>query len=275
VYTNQIRIFFISCILTLSLKAEEAGPWVGELFQGLLEIKGMHTESHSLDTSRGVVKKKLHNDATSASLGFTPSPNEDIGLELNLAATQKYSYGFDSIQARYSYFWLDDLQNDPISFATRYKVSATTARRARDVSSKNHAPLEMAFAALVGKEFVFTQDSFIQAWFDAGIGIGSTGSPWLKGDFHLGYTYERHRLSLFYSVEKCLSNGVLSHTDTFRSWSHVGYQYTEVGASYRFKDVGYGLVYFQVSKRIQAHMCQRNSTTVMLGIVLPLNIFDV
>jgi len=252
--------------------AEETGPWVGELFQGLLEIKEIHTESKSLDTSDGVTKKKLHNDTTSASLGFAPSPNEDLGLELNLATTQKYSYGFDSIRAHYKYFWLDDLQNDPVSLATRYSVSATTARRVRDVSSTNHAPLEACFAALVGKEFVFTQDSFIQAWLDAEIGLGSTGSPWLKGTFHLGYTYANHRMSLFYSAEKCLSNGVLSHVDTFRSWSHVGYRYKEAGASYCFKDTGYGSVYLQVSKRIQAHMCQRNSTSVTLGIVLPLNI---
>ena len=256
------------------LTASSQTPWVGELFECEAQISQSRQESKQLDTTRGTISKRLHNDMTKAYLGCAFTTEDEIALELSCAKTVKKSYNFNAAKFRYTYQPLHDLQYDPISLSVSAIFSLSPRARVRDLSSQNDAPLEGALQVALGKEFGFTKSGFLRTWIRGAAQANFPGSPSLLADGRLEYIlHKNHTFGLSYDMQKGMSSKKLQSAESFSSWSKIGYMFQEIGAHYSYKKTGYGTLLAQVSKRFYAKYAAKDSHHISLSLIIPFSFF--
>lgn len=256
--------------LSSKLAALQNEPWLGNWLEFEATLSESHTSSSRLETKKGVRRKLLHRDATAVQLEFTQKENLSWELELDLAKTQKKGYGFDALKADIRYQFLNDLRGDPVTFTLQAIGSLSTPSRVRDLSSQQHGVCDIEARLVAGREFIIDEENFYKAWGYLSSGIASSGSPWVGAQAHFGKVFcKNHLLDLFFSVEKGLSSEKLRSPHHFHSWSRIGYQYEELGLSYKLKRLGTGTFYVEGRKRLHARFCPKNSWSLTLGFTLP------
>lgn len=260
--------FFVFC--SVELLSLQNKPWLGNWLEFEASIYQTHVQSRTVDTASGAKHKFLHNDQTSASLEFMPYVDLSTELELNVAKTQKEPYGFESLKGACRYRLLNDLTGDDVSLTAGLVASLSTPARVKDLSSLAHGVFEVEARVALGREFALQEDGYYKAWGLVKSGIASSGAPWIGAEMHLERVFlQNHHIDLFLRAEKGLSSQRLHHLADFHSWSRIGYQYEELGLSYRLKEVALGSFYVEATTRLHARFCPKNSWSARVGFVLP------
>ncbi len=256
------------CLLTMQLSAD---PWLGNWleFEGILSQK--HTESRKVDTSRGVKDKKLYQEKTCAAIAFMPDPDISATFILDLAKTQKKSYGFDSLHAACQYRVLNDLVSDPVTLTLGLESALSTPSRVKDLSSNQHGVLDTKVSAYFGREFIIHKGNYYKPWALLYSGISSSGSPWIGFEAHIGkvFAHATQNVDLFFRSEKGLSSRKLGKISHFHSYSRIGYEYEEIGASYGYKEVGLGSLSLEGSYRLHARYAPNHTWSLSLTLQIP------
>ena len=142
------------CFLLLALPVMLGGqPWLGnwlEFDANLFQRVAQGSLHH----------KKLYQERTEALCAFMPEENLSVAVELDLAKTQKHSYGFDAIQGSIRYRLLNDLVGDAVSLTAGLKSALSTPSRVKDLSSLQHGVLDTELQLAVGKEFIIHAGNF-------------------------------------------------------------------------------------------------------------------
>ena len=257
-------------VITHGVYAVQSEPWLGNWLEFEATLDQSYTKSNSVDTTHGAKHHKLHSNKTHASIEFMPSVNMSVELELDLASTQKKSYGFDTFKTQSRYRVLNDLTGDPITLTGGLVMALSTPARVADLSSTQHGVFETDAYISLGRQFGITDNSYWKAWGLVNSGLASSGSPWLGAEVHVGRAWhEEHCIDVFFRAAKGLSDGRLHHVSHFHSWSRIGYRYTEAGLSYTLKKVGYGSLYVEASKRLSAQYCPKDTLNICLGVLIP------
>lgn len=263
-----MRAFLAVWLISSSLAAD---PWLGNWLEFEANVSESHTQSKSVDTVRGVKHKKLYQEKTTANLAFMPDVNMSAALSLDFAKTQKKEYGFDAARASFAYRILNDLVSDPVTLTARLESALSTPSRVKDLSSNQHGVLDTKASLAVGREFIIHEGNYYKPWAVLYSGIASSGSPWIGFEAHFGkvFSHASQALDLFFRAEKGLSSHKLFHLSHFHSYSRIGYEYEEIGASYSYKEVGLGSLYFEGTYHLHARYCPRHAWSVRLGLLIP------
>jgi len=265
------KLLLLFCILSLRLFSLEKQPWLGNWLEFEANLTQTHTESHTVDTTHGIVHKKLYADRTAASLEFMPNENLACEVELDLAKTQKKEYGFDAVKAACRYRLMNDLAGDPVSLTAGLTTSLSTPSRVKDMSTLQHGVLDTTLQLAVGREFVIHAGDYYKAWALAYSGLASSGSPWIGLEAHWGrvFSHETHAFDLFFRAEKGLSDHKLHKISQFHSYSRLDYQYEELGLCYTYKERGFGSLYIEATTRLHAKYCPRHTWSARVGLLIP------
>jgi len=267
-----MRARFIACFLFLTcpLLSLEQSPWLGNWLEFEGSIYQKHTQSRRVATSHGSEKDFLHSEKTVCSLEFMPLAELSCALELDLAKTQKKDYGFETCKTDVRYNILNDLTGDAVSLTTALGLSLSTPSRIKDLSSTEHAVFEGDLRVMCGREFGYSEEGLYRAWAMGLVGVGSSGSPWVKAKVHLEKEFkEHHRVSLFFTIERGLSSHRLHAVRNFHSYSRLGYEFEEVGINYTLKEIALGSLYIECTKRLHARFCPKASWSLELGFLIP------
>jgi hypothetical protein len=267
-----MKNFFIGiCLICMPLGALEREPWLGNWLEFEAALSQKHTQSHRVDTKRRVVHKKLYKEQTSAFIEFMPFEDFSAAAQLDLAKTQRHSYGFDRVAASCRYRLLNDLIGDPVTLALGLASSLSTPSRVKDLSSNQHGVFDTEARIAFGREFIIHEGNYSKVWCQLYSGLASSGDPWLGLEAHIGqvFSHEAQHLDLFFRAERGLASHKLRHLSRFHSYSRIGYEYEEVGLSYRYKEVGLGSLYAEATTRLHAHFCPKDAWSVRLGLLIP------
>lgn len=264
---KYIAALFICCS---SLSAADMSPWLGNLYEFEGAVQQEHRHSSHLATDDGIVSKKLHNNMTTFSIGFTPNQDVGVAAELICAQSQKFGYNFDALRGRVRYNVLDDLVDDPISLTAGLSGSIAPMRRVKDLSTQNHGHVEGQLDLAAGFEFGYADKSYWRTWTNGYTGIANKGAPWLGGSLHLEkHINETHTLGAFVLAEKGFSKEKLHRASDFTSWAQIGYSFNEIGFDYSYTFYSVGTCQAKVSRRLHASNCPSGVWSFILVICIP------
>ncbi len=265
------RWLAIACLcFATELSSLQKEPWLGNWLEFEGSMYQAHTQSRNVDTKNGTKHKQLHNDQTVAALEFTPFVDFSAEVELDFSKTQKKSYGFEAFKGSCRYRLLNDLDGDSVSLTAGLVATLSTPSRIHDLSSQQHGVFQTEARVAVGRQFGIRKTSYYKGWGLVSYGLASSGSPWVGAELHIERVFWKHNhIDLFFRAQKGLSSSKLGNLSDFHSWSRVGYEYEELGLSFRHKVEALGSFYVEAATRVRARYCPKHTWSVQLGFNIP------
>lgn len=240
-------------LLPSSCFALQEKPWFGDLcefhFRPQYEYNFFDEVSNALPPQEGTFNTHV------ATLGFdTTIPDTwSYELELELAQARGFSFGYRSFALQVRKLWFDDVCGDFLSLSTGliYRDASTKFRKA--LSTPYHARANFEFHTAIGKEWSKGCDWIFRIYGVGAVGLGTKGSPWLRGDLFLWWNYhDCHQLLIYGQSYFGLGNQKIVPLDSFRGWGRIHHQSIDLGIGYRFHFGIYGWLRFDYLYRVYA-----------------------
>ncbi len=209
-----------------------------------------------------------------ASLGLTFDPAWSVELECLVSKTKRH-HGFDTASIGCRHLWYNDLIGDFASLTTGIELLYTRPAFLHDISLIRHGRYSAAAHASIGKEFGFTARSYFRTYATALVGAGDKSAAWTRGETHLEWRYhEQHSIDAFFAAEQGLGNKGLRHprAHDFRGYRHIEYSFLDAGLSYSYTWYPFATFYANVTQRLHAHFCPKNTTSFEVGCLVPFSL---
>jgi len=171
---------FLLFLPILALSALEDSPWTGTDLE-LVPYLNQVFQKYSQIDSDGHNKTVDANDYFATTGIYSSYANWAAELASVFAATHSRSFGFDSLQLSGRYQPLSDIQGDFVSLTTGVTLEYAGHQALHDFSSFHHSRYSVEGHVAVGKEIASWNNWLWRYWTLGACGIGSSGSPWLKG----------------------------------------------------------------------------------------------
>ena len=268
---RHIAFFLLASLELFSL---DELPWIGDVYEFELNTGFYYSQYSKINHAIQQPSYSYNNYVTESSLGFVPSENVDVELELNMARTPGQTYGFRSaaLQARYL-FW-DDIAGDLFSLNLGLNTRVVTGRAVKDVSSPYASYWNGEATVSIGKEFTKDEDWKTRGYLFTSIGVANHGSFWnrYKAAFELrimdSQSIEAFSLGYFgYGSEKDIN------IDHFKGWGFIRHHSVDVGAKYSYMPGFLGVLSLSYACRVWAYSYPTREQAIQVSYNLPFSIF--
>lgn len=249
-------------------------PWFGDVY----EFRADSGFSYSyFNHVQGAITQPSHasnNYLVFGGMGFTPSEDIDVDLDIELARTPRQNFSFRSgaMQARYRF--LDDISGDPVSVVAGFNMRGVGAKSVKDISSPYASYLNFELTAAVGKEHTYQSTWTLRGYGLAAIGLAVHGYPWVRayGSFEGNYQ-DTHRGCVF--TEGYFGCGGKEHVNVnhFRGWGYVQHDSIDIGVAYKYKFNLWGMLSIAYSCRVFAHNYPEYEQRATIRYDIPFSIF--
>ena len=269
-----MRFVFFLGIPLVSLSALQEKPWLADPYSFELYTDFAYSRYQTINHAVQQPAYPYHNYVTDVAISFTPSPQIDAEVEVNLARTPHQTYGFRSAAIQARYLVLDDIAGDPISLVLGGNMRGVTARAVRDVSCPYGSYLNAEVTLFLGKETSHEGD-WLYRWYVGGalLGVANHGLPWNRYLTAFETRFSRHALKVFslgyfgYGKHKKVS------IDHFHGWAPIHHSSIDIGAQYRYEFFLYGELGLSYAYRLWARSYPEREQTLVLSYTLPFSLF--
>jgi hypothetical protein len=266
--------FLFLLFFPLALVAFEMDPWFTPLAEFQLRAAYSYRYYPSVDRAVNPTSYSSHDHIGDINLGVSPHPNWDVQAELNVAKTDRLSFGIQRVGLQGRYLWLNDVAGDPVSLTTGLSLFFVPTRNMDDVSSPYHAQGNAELGMAVGKEIDHVFDWICRFYAFLGAGIANRGSPWLRPLLSCQFQCRNtHRLQLFAEGYFGLGNRKQVNIRQFTGYAKLRHQSIDMGLNYTYHFDIWGDLSLQYAYRVFAKSFPEKASTFMIKYCLPFSIF--
>jgi hypothetical protein len=228
------RIVFLLLLFPLFTFATELKPWYGDP----LVINARFTSAYQHYSRVAKNHHPVHHSSDDLFQVLSVETSLfEYGLEgeLYLAKTHHRSFGLDSFKLTGRYQILNNDLGDPVSLILGASLIAVDRWARDDLSVFHHGGTEGEFTVSVGNE-VICEDIWLSRWWCVGgLGLGDTGSPWIRGDASYEKRfYTRHFLRLTVDTLWGLGHSNL-HVHDFDGYGPIQHQSVDLTLRYAYQ----------------------------------------
>lgn len=155
-------------------------------------------------------------------------------LEVNLAHTEKLTFGFNDFRLTGRYRWMNDIVGEPVTINTGVTFIKATHHSLRDYNLFHHGVTEVELHAAMGKEFECGDNWSYRFWGVGALGIANRGFPWVR--VNLGWEknwWDQYVFGLFIDTLWGLGHRRL-HIHDFHGYGPVRHQSVDIGVKYEW-----------------------------------------
>lgn len=259
------------CVLCFSsLYAIDRYPWMERVLELEARTTQEYTHSSTIDGKEGTFDKRLYNNVTTLAALVTPWATINTEFDLSFNQTQKYDFNLDAFTIAARRQWMNDRVDDLVTVTTAAALCIPYWGHLRDLSSQHHGKFEVELSCSVGRELAVSQERYWPLWAAFYCGQSLEGRPWLGGELHCGFVcHQTHRVDLFAAAERGLGTDRLKESTHFLSWSHMHYEWVDLGMRYTYDNDRLWSAYAALASRVVAHLCPKNVLSIEAGLVIP------
>lgn len=267
-----MRGLLLCLALPFVVFATELSPWPGNFLEIETRAFASYQTFRHVNSGCGNFAYPSDDLFTNFSLSVCPYPGWDAEVEILFADTRHRNYGFDSGKATGRYFFLDDIDGDPVSLSGGISLIMPIHSALRDIGSFHHGMAELEGHIAVGLE-----KSYRTVWVERqfavfGCGIATQGSPWLR----VNYFYERsfcNEFSLQFSLNSLFGLGKRClYKRGFNGYGAIAHRSIDAGIKLNYEFNYSGTLSLEYSYRIYAKNFPRNVNILQLSYFYSFNL---
>jgi len=262
-------LFFLSFLPVFGFSLEEQ-PWLGNVYEFNFLGKYSYSYFRHVNNSVPPYDHFFHNNLIYADLEFTFSPEWSIDFDIEFSQSTKEVFGYRSNGVQLRYLLLDDMMGDPFSFTFGISGRNTTARFLHDISCPAHARGDFEGSVAIGREFDTAEICHVRLWGLGVIGIGTLGSPWIRGKaaFEINYD-DRHKGGIFVDAIHGYGKYTVVDVDHFYGYGKLRQVDVDLTIRYGYRFDVWGTLKFEYKRRLLAKVCPAEVNTFSIAYSLP------
>jgi hypothetical protein len=264
------RIKFLLFLLPSLIFGLEEQPWLGNVYEFNFLGKYSYSYFNHVNNSIPPYNHFYRNNLVYADLEFTFSPQWSIDFDIEFAESTKEVFGYRSNGVQLRCLCLDDMTGDPCSFTLAFSGRNTTERFLHDISCPSHARGDFEGSFSIGKELDAFEMCHFRLWGLGVIGIGTVGSPWLRGKVAFEFNYDdRHKGGIF--VDGIHGYGKYGFVDVahFNGYGKLRQVDIDITFRYGYRFDVWGTLKFEYKRRLLAKVCPAEVNTFSLAYSIP------
>lgn len=269
----QKTLLFLLCSVSFQLFAFTEKPWIIEPYSSEAFLSYAYQYYPSIADQVGD-KYASHNNFVQGDLSLAFLDNWDLEAELQLDATTKKDFGFESVGIQGRKGFLNDLAGDYLSLVLGGNVRIVPHGRLIDPSTPYHEVFNIEANVSIGREWNDYFEWYYKTWALIALGQANKGYPWIRADYHFqGKVKEVWEWDIFgigyFGTGK--ENSI--DLSTFKGYYNIAHRSIDLGLSLSYLFQYWGKMSLSGAYRVYAHAYPRAATTVTLSYTLPFCFF--
>lgn len=245
-------------------------PWFPQCFEFNARAEYGFNTFRDVEGASPNLSSRFNTHEMALGLELTAPDTWDWQAEIEFADTTSVSFGYRSFALMARKLWLDDICGDCVSLTTGLSYRDASTRMRKALSTPYHGRANFEFHTAVGKEWSRGPYWITHTWVVAAIGQATSGMPWLRGDFFLGFNIQdAHRLYFLFNSYIGLGSKNHVDVDSFNGWGNIAHRSIDIGARYAYHFCCYGKLEFDYMRRVYAHCYPERVNFFILRYTLP------
>lgn len=254
-------------------------PWFGEDKQLISKATYAFRHSPSIKTATDTVNLNIDDHLISLAFALSPSPLWNGSFSATAAYDKTNALYFDRMELMVQRQWLDDIIGDPVSLVTNAILTVPSRESLHNITAMHYGELEGRLSVTIGKEITTGKTWSSRYWASLCYGIANKGSPWINSYIAAEKRFnDKNRIRIFGKGNYGFSSHELTTTSDFPGYASIKHQFINCGVRYTHRFPLVGDLYIQYAYRPYAKYTPRQTQTVTISFLYPINImpsFDV
>lgn len=266
----MLRAILFCCFLSLSLLATEESPWIENVLKPYFTFTGGYQHFDSFDQKGDRKAYPGRGAIFSGGVYFAP-PIIDISLqaELFVTRTHRHPWVIDHLKETVRFALTDDALGDPFASTIGLSLFQTPTVALHDPDFIHHAHFEAELHYAIGKECAPFEDWDFRMWGLGAVGMGTRGSPWLRGLFVMERFFNCNQFAgIFISGEAGLGSRQLC-VNRFHNYGSIAYRRIDTGFYYTYRTDDDAFLTFRLSQGVYSRNAPYLPTLILFELDYP------
>ncbi len=259
--------------------SEKAGalavePWLPQPYWPQFDVTYTYSNFRNVANATRQLSERSHDQKLVAGVGMATLSEWAGDMDIELARTPRFPWGFRSVGAQLRKQWFNDIVGDFATLTTGLTLRIVPPKPLTDVSTPYHYKFNGEFNVAIGKEW--SHDIYWRGriYNFTGIGVANRGSFWVRSMCVLGLNREdKLQFQTFILYYRGFGDqiGVNTKTSQFNGWKVIDHRSLDWGLSFRYAIKDRGVLTFEVSRRLYARSYPEKVTFFVLRYDIPLS----
>ncbi len=261
-------------LLPISLFALEIEPWFGDVWEFTFTPSYTYGRFHHVQNGDPQLKGAFNENLLTFAIAVPPSPDWELGGEVEFADTTRQSMGLRSGAFQVRYLWLDDILGDPVALTTGISARGVSVHSLKDISCPYHSHANFELNTSIGREWDHGFDWRLRFYGLGAFGIGNVGHPWTRAFATLeGNIHCTHRLGIFTEGYFGFGPRAEVNTNHFDGYASIRHRNIDLGVQYTYVFEIWGQLSFAYTRCLYARSFPENVNFFSVSYMLPFSVF--